>query len=63
MEWQIQNKDIEETANLETVLCFGFLSLIFIFMFGCQRNAAVVVQILHKLKKGQFIKEDLWDLH
>lgn len=51
-------------TNLETVLCFtGLLSPLLIFVFGCQGNTAAVIQILHEPKEGEFIEEDLWDLH
>lgn len=33
------------------------------FVFGCQSGAAAVVQILHEPEEGQFIEEDLWNLH
>lgn len=53
--------ETEKTTNLETVLCFtGLLSPLLIFVFG---DAAAVVQILHEPKEGEFIEEDLRDLH
>lgn len=53
-----------KTAYLETVFCCtGLLSSLPIFVFGCQGNAATVVQILHEPEEGEFIEEDLWDLH
>lgn len=39
------------------------LSPVLIFVFGCQSGAAAVVQILHEPEEGQFIEEDLWNLH
>ena len=52
------------TTNLETVLCSaGLLSSFLIFVFGCQGDAAAVVQILHEPEEGELIEEDLRDLH
>lgn len=53
-----------KTAYLEAVLCpTGWLSPLPVFVFGCQGDAAAVVQILHEPEEGEFIEEDLRDLH
>ena len=53
-----------KTTYLETVLrSHWWLSPRLILVFGCQGDAAAAVQILHEPKEGEFIEEDLGDLH
>lgn len=60
--WIEFKKKKKKTYRRTVCRATGLLRLL-IFVFGCQGDAVCVVQILHEPEEGEFIEEDLGDLH